>query len=69
MMCLEHDDVTPAIIADHVIPHKGDEELFWHGALQSLCEPCHNKWKQIEERNPGRGCDANGIPYSRGDWG
>ena len=35
---------------DHVIPHRGDWGLFWRGALQSLCKPCHSGAKQREER-------------------
>lgn len=27
---------------DHVVPHKGNVELFLHGALQSLCHACHS---------------------------
>lgn len=41
--------VTAATIADHVIPHRDDYELFWRGELQSLCKPCHDGPKQSEE--------------------
>lgn len=34
--------VTPATVADHVVPHKGNEELFWCGEVQSLCKSCHD---------------------------
>ena len=47
--CLKQGKVTPARIADHVIPHKGDEGMFWHGKLQSLCKPCHDSVKAREE--------------------
>ena len=31
-------------MVDHIIPHKGDEALFWdEDNLQSLCTPCHNQ--------------------------
>lgn len=34
---------------DHVVPHRGDEELFWdEDNLQVLCETCHNR-KTAEE--------------------
>lgn len=49
-MCLEDEVVEAATACDHVEPHRGDEALFWHGALQSLCDPCHNGRKQREER-------------------
>lgn len=48
--CLKAGKVTPANVADHKIPHRGDEDLFWNGELQSLCSPCHNIDKQREER-------------------
>lgn len=48
--CLEDDGVsTPAVIADHVIPHKGDQNLFWFGKLQSLCAHHHESRKKLEE--------------------
>jgi len=32
-----------AMIVDHIIPHKGDMDLFWNKAnWQSLCERHHN---------------------------
>jgi 5-methylcytosine-specific restriction enzyme A len=47
--CLKRDRVVPASVADHVVPHRGDEHLFWTGALQSLCKHCHNGIKQQKE--------------------
>ena len=50
--CLKDGKVTPARIADHVTPHKGDESLFWFGRLQSLCAKCHDSTKKrIEAGN------------------
>ena len=41
--CLRQHRLTPATVVDHVVPHRGDERLFWDaGNLQSLCAPCHN---------------------------
>lgn len=41
--CLKQDRVTAATCVDHIVPHKGDMELFWNpGNHQSLCEKCHN---------------------------
>ena len=52
--CAKHGRITLATVADHVIPHRGDETLFFEGELQSLCdeEPwrCHSRVKQQEER-------------------
>lgn len=47
--CAKIGKTTPATVADHVVPHKGDELLFWTGALQSLCSPCHDSVKRREE--------------------
>jgi 5-methylcytosine-specific restriction protein A len=34
----------PANIVDHVIAHKGDDELFWApNNHQPLCKPCHDR--------------------------
>lgn len=36
--------LTLANEVDHVIPHRGDRELFDDDAnLQSLCKPCHSR--------------------------
>lgn len=45
-MCKERGVITPARIADHIVPHKGNEDLFWNGELQPLCKPCHDSDKQ-----------------------
>ncbi|OOL15993.1 HNH endonuclease [Ochrobactrum sp. P6BS-III] len=48
--CMQQEDVTAATICDHIIAHKGDEDLFWDADnLQSLCKPCHDRIKQREE--------------------
>lgn len=62
-MCLKLGKYTPATVADHIVPHKGDPELF-EGALQSLCAFHHNSTKQSHEANPGKGCDVNGMPFA-----
>lgn len=49
-MCLEKNIVTPADVSDHIIPHKGDLNLFYFGELQSLCQTHHSSTKALEER-------------------
>lgn len=49
-MCKREGIITPATVCDHVVPHRGDEHLFWHGRMQSLCAPHHDRTKQREER-------------------
>lgn len=45
--------VTAATVVDHIIPHKGDQALFWDESnWQSLCDFHHNSAKAREE---GRG--------------
>jgi 5-methylcytosine-specific restriction enzyme A len=54
-MCLEEGRTTPATVADHVTPHRGEPMLFWRGKLQSLCVLHHNSSKQRAEK---RGYDT-----------
>lgn len=47
--------VTPANVVDHIIPHKGDQVLFWRdGNHQALCAPCHNSKTAKEDGGFGR---------------
>lgn len=48
-MCLQQEIVEPATVADHMVPHRGEADLFWYGELQSLCASCHSSDKQAEE--------------------
>lgn len=42
--CLKEGRVTGATVVDHIIPHKGDYDLFWdENNWQALCEYHHNK--------------------------
>lgn len=50
-MCGRVEAETRRLVADHVVPHRGDEALFWAEAnLQCLCAPCHDGAKQRIER-------------------
>lgn len=49
VMCLARGMTTAATVADHVTPHRGDEELFFEGPLQSLCKSDHDSTKKMEE--------------------
>lgn len=43
---------TERLSADHIIPPKGNEELFFdEGNLQVLCFTCHNKKTRYEVNN------------------
>jgi len=62
-MCLQEGRVERAVIADHVIPHRGDVNMFWLGSLQSLCVTHHSKTKQqIENKGYSRDIGADGFP-------
>lgn len=61
--CARRGDLTAASVADHVVEHRGNEELFWYGELQSLCAPCHSGEKQGDEvRGYSAAVDAQGFP-------
>ena len=56
LMCHREGRITAATVVDHIIPHRGDQALFWDtGNWQSLCKRCHDSAKQAEERARGRG--------------
>ena len=41
--CQDAGKVTAASVVDHIIPHKGDKQLFWDiSNWQSLCKQCHD---------------------------
>lgn len=52
VMCPEHSRQV-SVIADHVVPHRDNYHLFWHGELQGLCKHCHDSKKQRIERRSG----------------
>ena len=68
VMCTAAGRVTLAQLVDHIVPHKGDEELFWDEAnWQPLCAKDHSAAKQAQEKSGRiRGCDADGRPLDPG---
>ncbi len=47
--CLAAGRTRAAEVVDHIVPHRGDSELFWDGHnWQALCKACH-------DRKTGRG--------------
>lgn len=68
-MCQALGRITAATVCDHVVPHRGDVTLFWHGEVQSTCKPCHDGAKQqLEKSGTLRGCSVDGRPFGRSDW-
>jgi 5-methylcytosine-specific restriction protein A len=52
--CERNGRLTPATVVDHIIPHRGDWELFWReGNHQSLCAVHHSE--KTVERDGGFG--------------
>jgi 5-methylcytosine-specific restriction endonuclease McrA len=48
--CQEAEVIEVATVADHIVPHGGDEARFYDpDNLQSLCAACHNSTKQRME--------------------
>lgn len=51
--CQAKGQLTVATIVDHIIPHKGDRQLFWDSAnnWQPICKPCHDlkTWKEARQ--------------------
>jgi 5-methylcytosine-specific restriction protein A len=47
--CRKTGRITAATVVDHIIPHKGNDRLFWDPTNhQPLCATCHNK-KTVRE--------------------
>ncbi|MDY1142989.1 HNH endonuclease signature motif containing protein [Pseudomonas aeruginosa] len=48
--CSEAGDVVEATEVDHIIPHRGDMELFWQESnWMALCKVCHSKKTATED--------------------
>lgn len=67
--CMKEGRITPATVVDHIIPHKGDYELFWDESnWQALCKKCHDRKTAIEDGGFGnielypKGLTASRIP-------
>ena len=42
--CLKKGKATPATVVDHIVPHRGDQKLFWDQSnWQPLCKEHHDK--------------------------
>lgn len=57
-LCTSCDDkgyVQAAVVVDHIVPHKGDPQLFWNRRnWQPLCKPCHDAKTAREDGGFGR---------------
>jgi 5-methylcytosine-specific restriction protein A len=57
VMCQADGIVGMATVVDHIVPHRGNQSLFWNPAnWQSLCATHHSRDKQrIEQNTRGEG--------------
>ncbi|MCC8013656.1 MAG: HNH endonuclease [Eubacterium sp.] len=50
-ICKSKGRYTKATVVDHIIPHRGNRELFWDRSnWQSLCKSCHDTKTMTEDR-------------------
>jgi 5-methylcytosine-specific restriction endonuclease McrA len=63
-MCLDDSGrIVQGRQVDHIKPHRGNDALFWNGALQTLCDTHHSASKQREEvHGYSSKMDENGFP-------
>ena len=67
VMCGKKGLFVKADVVDHIVPHKGDMNLFWdRNNWQALCYDHHNVDKQRMELGGRERCepDADGWPSS-----
>lgn len=53
VQCAKQGKYVRATVVDHIIPHRGDQKLFWdQNNWQALCKNCHDKKTLTEDINP-----------------
>lgn len=51
--CKDNGKYVEATVVDHIIPHRGDQKLFWdRNNWQPLCKKCHDEKTWREDNNP-----------------
>lgn len=49
--CKKQGILKRAIVVDHIVPHRGNQKLFWDESnWQALCKTCHDKKTMTEDR-------------------
>lgn len=52
VMCLENERLEQATVVDHIVPHRGDQILFWDESnWQPLCKKCHDRKTRTEDQH------------------
>lgn len=55
VMCEADDVLTPSTVVDHIVPHRGDQKLFWsRDNWQALCKRHHDTKTATEDGGFGR---------------
>ena len=51
--CASEGRYVKATVVDHIVPHRGDTDLFWDRSnWQALCKKCHDKKSLTEDVTP-----------------
>lgn len=51
--CMKQGRYTKATVVDHIVPHRGDQKLFWdQNNWQAMCKTCHDKKTWDEDSHP-----------------
>ena len=51
--CRKAGRYTQATVVDHIVPHRGDQKLFWdRDNWRALCKPCHDRKTAREDMHP-----------------
>jgi len=58
------------LVVDHIVPHRGDQQLFWRRSnWQPLCHDHHDIVKQQQEHGLTKGAvGVDGRPIGRHPW-
>jgi 5-methylcytosine-specific restriction enzyme A len=61
-LCEAKDKITPATVADHFPPHKGDYNAFLRGPIRSLCKACHDALSGFVHKPYSSAVGPDGFP-------
>lgn len=51
--CMKDGRYTKATVVDHIVPHRGNEQLFWDRRnWRPLCKRCHDRKTRREDQTP-----------------
>ena len=51
--CMKQGRYEKATVVDHIVPHRGDQELFWDRSnWRALCKRCHDRKTRRDDQVP-----------------